>query len=259
MAHVRVYVLTRKSLSIRFREVVDEMSLVESRCRHLRDLVPRPALAEFPQRPLDGGALDPRVDRLGEVVEHLRDEVLVAPEEGCRVQRVAATKGAGFLQRRENEAIYGYEPLFHAHHALTRPLRLCAIFPFVRSLLNGLRFLARGHRNFDVSTSAAGSNVDCRKWHALSDDSVLAPKLRRCLLPHESYKDWMERRVDCQKSCICSSLDIPTEPIRYVMTSPYRRSDDDPPLLSTLCTELLLDNQIPVWTYVDMVTALIRL
>ena len=67
------------------------MSLVESRCRHLRDLVPRPALAEFPQRPLDGSALDPRVDRLGEVVEHLRDEVLVAPEEGRRVQRIAAT------------------------------------------------------------------------------------------------------------------------------------------------------------------------
>ena len=87
----QVEVLTRKSLSIRFREVVDEMSLVESRCRHLRDLVPRPALAEFPQRPLDGGALDPRVDRLGEVVEHLRDEVLVAAKEGCRVQRITAT------------------------------------------------------------------------------------------------------------------------------------------------------------------------
>ena len=99
----QVEVLTRKSLSICFGEVVHEMSLVESRCRHLRDLVPRPALAEFPQRPLDGRPLDPRVDGLGEVVEHLRDEVLVAPEEGCRVQRIAVTKGADFLHGRQYE------------------------------------------------------------------------------------------------------------------------------------------------------------
>ena len=89
--------LTRKSLSIPFREIVDEMRLVEARCRHLRDLVPRPALAEFPQRPLDGLPLHLRVDGLGEVVEHLRDEVLVAPEESCRVQRIAAKRGTDFL------------------------------------------------------------------------------------------------------------------------------------------------------------------
>ena len=127
-------ILTRKTLSIRFREVVHEMSLVESRCRHLRDLVPRPALAEFPQRPLDGSPLDPRVDCLGEVVEHLRDEVLVAPEEGCRVQRIAATTGADFLhgvtspqetRRREGSYLWIRTSFPHPSRARSHPPTVC--------------------------------------------------------------------------------------------------------------------------------------
>ena len=66
------------------------MALVEAGRRDLLHLVPAPALAELPDGPPDGRALRPRVDGLREVVEQLRDEVLIAAEQGRRVQGVAA-------------------------------------------------------------------------------------------------------------------------------------------------------------------------
>ena len=65
------------------------MSLVEPGGRDLLHFVAGPAVAELLDRPPDGRALRPRVDGLRQVVEQLRDEVLVAAEQGRRVQSVA--------------------------------------------------------------------------------------------------------------------------------------------------------------------------
>ena len=106
------------------------MSLVETRCRHLRDFVSSPSLAEFPHRPPDGRPLHPRVDCLREVVEHLRDEVLVASQESRRVQRVAATTYIGtslFTERIRHRPV-------NDTNLISTPITLSlALWPFFRS------------------------------------------------------------------------------------------------------------------------------